>query len=134
MIAVALILGLVVVAVVITFYRNLANLRRQLVAARAQIDAQMAVRNELRAALQAELKSRSRPGSPAVVGVDANARLMDLRAAEKKIEFATQYYNQVAAAYSERLRVFPYSFIALSMRFQAHERLEFTMDQEIVGS
>ncbi len=133
MVAVALILGLVVVAVLISLYRNLANLRRQLVAARAQIDAQMAVRNELRASLQAELKSRSRPGSPAIVGVDANARLLDLRAAEKKIEFATEYYNQVAAAYAARLRVFPYSFIALGLRFPAHERLEFTMDQEILS-
>jgi len=134
MIAVALILCLAVGVIVFRLYRDLANLRRQLVTARTQIDAQMAVRNELRASLQANLHSKSRPGAPAVVGVESHRLLADLKAAEQKIEFATNYYNEVAATYGERLHMFPYSFIAQSMRFRPQEILELHLDQEVASS
>jgi hypothetical protein len=133
MIAVALILGLVVGVVIFRFYRDLANIRRQLVAARGQIDAQIAVRNKLRAELQAELQSRTGTGGPAIVGVDAHARLEELRTAERKIEFATDYHNQVAKNYKDRLRVFPYSFIAFSFRLPKEKPLDMAFEQEIVA-
>jgi hypothetical protein len=133
MIVMILTLCLAVGVILFRLYRDLANLRRQLSTARAQIDAQLAVRDDLRASLKSELHSRAKPGAPAVVGVKSHKLLAELRAAEQKIEFATNYYNEIAAAYGQQLRVFPYSLVATGLRFRPQERLEFNMDAEPYG-
>jgi hypothetical protein len=130
MIAVALLFCLAVGVIVLRLYRDLANLRTQLKAARAQIDAQMVLRNDLRSKLQDSVRDRAPLGTPSIVGVEASQLLKELKIAEEKIRFASDYYHQVASTYLERLHHFPHSLIAVSFRLPKQDALELSLDPD----
>jgi hypothetical protein len=113
--------------IVFRLYEDLANLRRQLKTAKAQIEAQMALRSELLRQFKGSLYTEG--SGPRVVGAEAHKIMAEVKSAEEKIEFAKRYYNTIAEQYDHRLRTFPYSLLHLPQE----EFIELSLDNDGLG-
>ncbi|HEY3780089.1 MAG TPA: LemA family protein [Fimbriimonadaceae bacterium] len=110
--------------IVFRLYEDLANLRRQLQTAKAQIEAQIALRRDLLRQFKESLYTEG--SGPRVVGAEAHKIMADVKSAEDKIEFAKRYYNTIAEQYDHRLRMFPYSLLHLPPQ----EFIELSLDND----